>query len=79
MPLSVMVAFDEMLSFLEEKPDAKVTPARQRTKDLTEAKSAPIVRYEESDAVVSTIARLIWQAARLETGRSLLLRPDVAS
>ena len=54
--LSVMVAFDEILWFIQENPDEKVTPARQRTKDLTEElqKCAPIVRYEVSDALISS-------------------------
>ncbi len=76
LPISVMVAFNEMLSFLEKNPDEKVTPARQRTKDFTEElqNSAPIVRYEGSDAVMSTIARLFWLAARLENDGSLATR-----
>ncbi len=46
--LSVMVAFDTVLSYMAENPDAAFTPARQRSKDLTAEleKAAPTVAYD---------------------------------
>jgi hypothetical protein len=46
--LSVMVAFDAVLSYMAENTDGAFTPARQRSKDLTAelVKAAPTVAYE---------------------------------